>query len=152
MAVRILAAIVVYLAAAAAPGWAQGPGDPPLTSSTGEAVGWLQWLEGHGATTVLLWASWTPEGEAVLADSARMQSIAGGRGLGFVVVALQEPIETSRAALETRDLPWLHDRHGALLKTLRVYAIPTIVVVAADGTVLARLEPSARALEAWPGP
>jgi hypothetical protein len=46
-------------------------------------------------------------------------------------------------------MPWLHDRHGMILKEYRVTRVPAVLVVARDGRLLDRLDPSPEAIAAW---
>ncbi len=147
-----LAVAILYLVTATTVSYAQGLSDPALTSPNGDPVAWSAWLGEHGSAVVLLWGSWTPGSEPVLVDAPKIQSVAADRGLDFVVVALQERYEVSRAALGSHKLPWLHDRHGALLKVLRVYDIPAMVIVSQDGAVLGTIEASSQALKHWKRP
>lgn len=116
------------------------------------AVGWNDWRRDHVPVALLVWASWAPTADAVLAGLAELESAAGERGLRLAVLAVQEPVEDSRAALAGRNVDWLHDRHGALLKELRVIRVPALVVVEAGGGVGDRLEPTAAALRSWRSP
>jgi hypothetical protein len=125
---------------------AQVPAEVSLSAPDGASVSWSARLEARGPCAVLLWGSWLPESDSVLAEVPDLQRIASERGLDLVVVAIQEPREVSRSALGNLGVSWLHDRHGSMLKVLQVFEVPRLVVVADDGTVRARIEPSAGAL------
>lgn len=73
-------------------------------------------------------------------------------GLHLVVLVVQETLEEGRAALRGHDVGWLHDRHGALLKQYRVIEVPSLLVVAADGRPLAKMEVSVEAVRGWSAP
>ena len=128
------------------------PAPPPtLLQADGASVGWDDWLDTHGSTAVVLWASWLPEERRDLKLLAGIRRAADDKGLNFVVIALQEPIEASRESLGPTGLVWLHDRHGAILQHLLIYRVPALAVIDKDGTVLARLEPDPEALSRWTG-
>ncbi len=124
---------------------------PPVavTAPDGGLVEWSRLVHRHGPVAVLLWSSWAPRGRAVLASCEELAGAAGRHGLAFLVVDVQEPVGAARRALAGSGLAWVHDRHGRLLRRYRVFHIPALLVVARDGTVLARLEPRPEALEAW---
>jgi hypothetical protein len=69
----------------------------------------------------------------------------------LVVVSVQEDLDDARRGLEGTEAAWLHDRYGGLLKHYRVVTIPGLLIVAADGEVLARLAPTVEALRGWKG-
>jgi hypothetical protein len=100
---------------------------------------------------VLTWASWAPGADDVLRQSAALASACESKGLGFVVLDVQETLEEARSALSGLKQPWIHDRHGALLKEYRVIRVPSLLVLSADGRVLGKLEATAEALRAWEG-
>lgn len=112
-------------------------------------VGWTQWLEGRAPVAVLLWASWAPRADATLAQVDELSSACRSAGLGLLVVAVQEPFADAEAILGRRSVAWLHDRHGQLLKLYRVLQLPSLVVVEADGSLSARLDPTPEALRGW---
>jgi len=145
---RLFAISVLLLA-----GWgtssAQTVPPPSLSLPNGETIVWNDWLADHGSTAVVLWASWLPDDQKMVAGLGEIRRAAADTGLDFVVIALQEPIEASRKALNPTGLDWLHDRHGALLKHLLVYRIPALVVIQRDGTISARLKADPEALRQW---
>jgi len=126
------------------------PAPPPtLTQPDGVTVDWSAWLAAHGSTAVVVWASWLPEEQRDTKDLVKIRQAAGDKDLGFVVIAIQEPIDASRRVLGPSGLPWLHDRHGAILQHLLLYRVPALAVVQSDGTVLTRLQPDPEALNQW---
>ena len=137
----LLATVGSAVVDAASPVLLMGPDGVPRGPS--------DWLDEHDRTAVLVWASWIPGAEEVLADAEALRQVCVERGLRLLVVAVQEPVEASRSLLDSRDLPWLHDRHGALLKTYRVTRIPVLVLLEPDGTLIARLSPTAEEIRAW---
>ena len=56
-------------------------------------------------------------------------------GLHLVLLDVQETLADGRKALGGSSVNWMHDRHGALLKQYRVITVPSVIVVAADGTL-----------------
>ena len=144
----ILATCICILVTAAV-SYAQPAPAPMLSQSDGKSVGWTDWLTTHGSTVVVVWASWLPGEQRNLSLLNELRRAADARKFDFIVIALQEPIADSRDALEASGIPWLHDRHGAMLKHLLVYQIPAMAVVYKDGTVLARLSPDPEALTQW---
>lgn len=115
----------------------------------GGAVEWGGWLAANGPAAVLLWASWVPGSIEAIGDSDRLRAACREQGLTLVAVSVQEPLADSRAALPPDGLLWLHDRHGALLKALRVIKVPALVVVGRDGRPMATLAPTADAVAGW---
>jgi len=122
---------------------------PTLTSPAGETVDWQEFVAERGPLAVVLWASWAPRADSVresfgeLADAARTQE------LTLVVIDVQESFDEAKKILGEGDFPWLHDRHGSVMKTLRVIRVPGVVVVTAAGDVAERLEPTPEALRQW---
>ena len=110
---------------------------------------WGAWLEEHGPTVVLVWASWAPRSQAALDESSNIAAEGAARDLGFVVLDVQEPYADARDALAGSGFEWFHDRHGALLKLYHVIRVPSLVVLSASGEVEARLDVSAEALRTW---
>ena len=148
---RILApfALCCLITATSFVSTAQPPPPPRLVQPDGVSVDWNEWLAEHGSTAVVLWGSWLPENQKRLEGLAEIREATNTTGLSFVVIALQEPIAASRDALGSSGLPWLHDRHGAMLKHLLVYQVPALVVIHRDGTVLGRLQVDSEALTRW---
>jgi len=124
--------------------------DPPLVDgASGAPVVWSDWVARRGPVAVLAWASWSPTASEVLGRHAELSAACGERGLHLVVLDVQEPLEDGRRALGAAGVAWIHDRHGALLKTYRVIELPSLVIVSKNGEVLARLGPSAEAVRGW---
>ncbi len=145
--------LLLILVVMAGPWWipnASAAG-PAVTTSGGSPVDWAGWVEEQGPVAVLLWASWAPGARDVIAGVGGLETAAATRNLGFVVVSVQEELDEARRGLEGTNVAWLHDRYGSLLKHHRVVTIPVVVIVARDGEVLARLDPTAEALRGWTG-
>lgn len=125
--------------------------DPPVVveDPNRQVVTWSEWLETEAPAVVLLWTSWAPRADAALAEVDELSEWCRSAGLELVVVAVQEPFADAEAVLSRQSAPWLHDRHGELLKLYRVLQLPSLVIVEADGSVAARLEPSAAAVREW---
>ena len=116
---------------------------------SGQAVSLSEFLGENGPVALLMWASWAPKATQVIDRHAALAAAGREAGIDFFVVDVQEPLADAKSALDSKKVAWLHDRHGALLKQYRVIRVPSLVVVAADGEVLARLEPTADALRSW---
>jgi hypothetical protein len=124
--------------------------DPPLAYGvSGAPVGWSDFLARRGPVAVLVWASWAPAAAEVLDRGEELSRAARDRGLQMVLLDVQEPLEDARRALDGSGLEWIHDRHGALLKTYRVIAVPSVIIVSPQGEALARLAPSPEAVRDW---
>ncbi len=123
-------------------------GTVELNAADGTAVSWDQWIAANGPAAVLFWASWTPDADQILTQAAALEQTAQQRQLQFVVVSVQEELDAARARLDEH-VRWLHDRHGRLLRRLRILEIPSLVIIDPEGEVLSRLEPSPDALERW---
>ncbi len=121
-----------------------------VTAPDGSPVQWSRLLEQHGPVAVLFWASWSPRGRSTLAACGRLREAARKRGLELLIVDVQESLPDARYALADSGIPWVHDRYGRLLRRYRVLRIPRLLVIAKNGGVTARLEPTADALEAKP--
>jgi hypothetical protein len=138
----LVAAAVLALPAVAA--------DPPLVYGvSGAPVGWSDFLARRGPVALLAWSSWAPESAEVLDRSEELSRAAGERGLQMVLLDVQEPLEDARRTLDGSGLEWIHDRHGALLKTYRVIAVPSVIIVSPQGEALARLDPIPEAVRDW---
>ncbi len=144
-------AVFCLVLATSAMSFAQPAPPPMLGQPDGVNVGWSDWLGAHGSTAVVIWASWLPEEQRDIKGLADIRRAAADKGLDFVVIAIQEPISASRDALGSSGLPWLHDRHGAMLKHLLIYRVPALAIVRKDGTVLARLQLDPQVLAKWSG-
>jgi hypothetical protein len=66
-----------------------------------------------------------------------------------VIVAVQEGFDEAATVLERSRAPWLHDRHGAILKEYRLIEVPGLIVVDGQGRVEAKLDPTPAALAEW---
>ena len=124
--------------------------DPPLADGvSGAPVTWSDFATKRGPLAVLVWASWAPESDSVMNRHADIAAACREAGLTLVVLDVQETLEDGRTALAEREVAWLHDRHGALLKQYRVIRIPSLLLVSSDGEPLARLDPTAGAVRGW---
>jgi hypothetical protein len=132
-----------------APAAAQAPEALQLMNPLGDPVDWTEWLNDRGPTAVLVWSTWVPDSRVTASRFDALARACSDRGLGFVVIDVQEPRDAARRVLEAHDVQWLHDRHGAVLKHYRVTRLPRLLIVAGSGEVLARLDPSPEALAGW---
>jgi hypothetical protein len=140
-----LAAVLAVTAVGAA------AADLHLTAADQTPVRWNQWLADRGTCAVLVWASWAPGAEADQRIWSSLERAATERGLPLVVIAVQESFADANRALAGAEVTWLHDRHGAVLKEYRVIEVPSLIVVDGEGTLRARLDPTAEALAEWRG-
>ena len=127
--------------------------DPPLADGiSGAPIAWSDWVGKRGPVAVVVWASWAPGAGAVIDIWDEIVKGCRESGLHPVILVVQESLADGRAALGPREIPWIHDRHGALLKQYRVIKVPSILVVSAEGETLARLDPTAEAIAGWRRP
>jgi hypothetical protein len=127
--------------------------DPRLVDGvSGAPIAWTDWVAKRGPVAVLVWSSWSPDAGAAMDGYEALVAACADAGLHLVVLDVQETLEEGRAALGDRDVGWLHDRHGALLKRYRVIEVPSLLVVDADGSPLAKMEASAEAVRGWRAP
>ena len=127
--------------------------DPRLVDGvSGAPIAWTDWVAKRGPVAVLVWASWAPEAEARMDGYARLAAACADAGLHLVVLDVQETLEDGRAALDAREIGWLHDRHGALLKKYRVIEVPSLLLVGDDGEPLAKIEATPEAVRGWSAP
>ena len=121
--------------------------DPPLVDGvSGAPVTWSDYLAKRGPVAVLVWASWAPDARSVVGDYQAMGKASREAGLHMVLLDVQETLADGRKALGGSSVNWIHDRHGTLLKQYKVITVPSVIVVAADGTLLQRLEATPTAL------
>jgi hypothetical protein len=126
--------------------------DPRLVDGvSGAPIAWTDWVAKRGPVAVLVWASWAPTADETIERHAEFVQASSESGLQLVVLVVQETLEEGRAALGGRDVGWLHDRHGALLKRYRVIEVPSLLVVAAEGQALGKLEATPEAVVGWNG-
>jgi len=126
--------------------------DPRLVDGvSGAPIAWTDWVAKRGPVAVLVWASWAPMAEATMDGHAGLATACAEAGLHLVVLDVQETLEDGRAALDSREIGWLHDRHGALLKKYRIIEVPSLLLVAADGEPLAKLDATPEAVRGWSG-
>ena len=112
----------------------------------------MDWVSKRGPVAVLVWASWAPTAEATMDGHAGLSKACANAGLHLVVLDVQESLEDGRSALGGREVGWLHDRHGALLKKYRVIEVPSLLLVTADGEQLAKLDATPEAVRVWSNP
>ncbi len=145
----MLGTLAIAVAGGAAP--AAAADEVTVTTPSGEAVGWTGWVGDRGPVAALLWASWIPDAGAQLEVVPAMAAAARAKGLELVLVTVQDDLEAAGRAIGATEVPWLHDRHGELLKHYRVVRIPALLVIGRDGRLIGRLEPDPQALRAWKG-
>jgi hypothetical protein len=127
--------------------------DPRLVDGvSGAPIAWTDWVAKRGPVAVLVWASWSPDASETIERHEELAIACADAGLHLVVLDVQETLSEGRAALASREIAWLHDRHGALLKRYRVIKVPSLLLVAANGTSLATMEASPEAIRNWSGP
>ena len=127
--------------------------DPRLVDGvSGAPIAWTDWVAKRGPVAVLVWASWAPTAEATMDGHAGLSKACADAGLSLVVLDVQECLEDSRSALAGREVGWLHDRHGALLKKYRVIEVPSLLLVTAEGEQLAKLDATPEAVRVWSNP
>ena len=121
--------------------------DPPLVDGvSGAPLVWSDWVAKRGPAAVLVWASWAPEAKSVAGDYQAFARASREAGLHLVLLDVQESLEDGRQALAGSGINWIHDRHGGLLKLYRVIKVPSVIVVAEDGSLLQRLDATPEAL------
>jgi len=150
--------IPIVLALAVAGGMAavvaaQAPAEQQVQAvrPDGTPVGWQLWVQRRAPVALVMWASWTPQATQVLDRLPEIAAACRAKGLKLAVIDVQEPMEDGRRALEGSGVEWLGDRHGSVLKRTRVIRVPSLVILAADGSVAARLEATAEAVSGWSG-
>lgn len=121
--------------------------DPPLVDGvSGAPLVWSDWVAKRGPVAVVVWASWAPDATSVVGNYQAIARAGREVGLHMVLLDVQETLADGRKALGGSSVNWIHDRHGALLKQYKVITVPSVIVVAADGTLLQRLEATPAAL------
>lgn len=124
--------------------------EPPLTDGvSGAPVTWGEWLPRRAPVALLVWASWAPGADQALAAYETVERASAAAGFELVLLDVQEPLADGRAALGGRDVAWIHDRHGALLKLYRVIEVPSLVLLDGDGEVVGRIDATAEAMRDW---
>ncbi len=147
---RVFPVFVAFLLMGVAIGYAA---DPRLVDGvSGAPIAWTDWVAKRGPVAVLVWASWAPTAEVTIDGHGNLAKACADAGLHLVVLDVQESLEDGRAALGGREVGWLHDRHGALLKKYRVFEVPSLLLVAADGEQLAKLDATLEAVSGWSSP
>lgn len=127
-------------------------GGPDLRYPDGTPVPWDRWLAETAPVAVVVWSSWQPRAPEVLENRAALKAACRAKGLNLVFIDVVEPLEDGRKAFAGTELTWLHDRHGSFLKRCRVVTVPALVILNRKGEVVARLEATAAAVEAWSAP
>jgi hypothetical protein len=139
------AALAIFLAATIS-----YAADPRLVDGvSGAPIAWSDWVAKRGPVAVLVWASWAPDAEDSLEAHGALAAACKEAGLHLVVLDVQETLDEGRSALYGAEFGWLHDRHGALLKQYRVIEVPSLLLVAADGRALGKIEASPEAIQRW---
>jgi hypothetical protein len=124
--------------------------DPRLVDGiSGAPIAWSEWVAKRGPVAVLVWSSWAPDAQDSLKSYEALAAACKEAGLHLVVLDVQETLEEGRSALSGTDFGWLHDRHGALLKQYRVIEVPSLLLVAADGRTLDKIEATPEAIQSW---
>jgi hypothetical protein len=124
--------------------------DPRLVDGiSGAPIAWSEWVAKRGPVAVLVWSSWAPDAQDSLESYEALAAACKEAGLHLVVLDVQETLEEGRSALSGTDFGWLHDRHGALLKQYRVIEVPSLLLVAADGRTLDKIEATPEAIQSW---
>jgi hypothetical protein len=119
--------------------------DPRLVDGvSGAPIAWKDWVAKRGPVAVLVWASWTPTAEVTMDEHPGLKAACADAGLHLVVLDVQESLEDGRTALDDRD--------GVLLKQYRVIEVPSLLLVAGDGTALAKLDATPEAVRGWSNP
>jgi len=131
---------------------AQAQGPALVDGVSGVPIDWDAWVGKHGPAVVLMWTSWAPGADDAIDAHAAIAAAGREKNLELILLDVQEPIADGRAALGSKGIAWIHDRHGALLKQYRVIRVPSLVIVSSKGEVLARLEPTAAAVSGWNTP
>lgn len=127
--------------------------DPPLVDGvSGAPLAWGDWLPRKGPVAVLVWTSWAPDAETVMDRYEGINEACAEAGLFLVILDVQESLEDGRSALGPRGVNWIHDRHGALLKTYRIIKVPSLLLLSADGETLGKIDASAEAVLNWKTP
>ena len=117
---------------------------------SGAPVAWTDWVAKRAPAAVLVWASWSPDADATIENYEKLSAACAEVGLHLAILDVQETLDEGREALARHHvIGWLHDRHGALLKQYRIIEVPSLVVVAADGSELAKMEATPEAVRAW---
>lgn len=135
---RNLSVLLTATSIVAAAVWAS-TGGMQLTLPDGEPLSWDEFVAREGPLVVLVWASWAPEAQKSLERGEPLRRAAEELGYRFVIVDVQEPMRQAQRALGEGDLPWLHDRHGELLKRYRVLRLPRLLVVDENGELRYRM-------------
>jgi len=144
LAVALGAALIAPAASAAEP-----RAEVQVAQADGTPVVWERWVSRHAPVAILVWASWAPRAGDALARIGELQAAARAKGLEVAVVDVQEARGDAQAALSRTGVPWLHDRHGSLLKRYRVIRVPSVIVIDKTGQAAARLEATPEAIGEW---
>jgi hypothetical protein len=120
-----------------------------VRASDGESTPLDSWLAERGPAVLLIWATWAPRSEQSLVVLDELQAACAERDLALVVVDVQEPFEAGWDVFAGGDVPWVHDRHGVLLKHFRVIKIPRLLVISSDGDLVQQSAVSVDFVRNW---
>jgi thiol-disulfide isomerase/thioredoxin len=103
-----------------------------------------------GPGVVVLWSSWLPGAQEFAALLPEVEEAARGRGWRGVVVLFQDDPAQGLAGLPERGLSWprVVDARGELARVLKISRAPVVLLVSAEGAVLAQAGPAARDVRA----
>ncbi len=120
-----------------------------IVASDSTPLNWEAWVSRHGPVALVVWASWLPSAKATLAALGPLRAACRKRGLFLAVADVSETLEQASVALAGVKVAWVHDRHESILKHYRLVRIPRLLILDRKNRVVARLDVSAAALEAW---
>ncbi|NOZ79092.1 MAG: hypothetical protein GXP48_07935 [Acidobacteria bacterium] len=112
-------------------------------------VRWQSWVSRHAPLALVVWASWLPRSKAALNELGALQDACRRRGLHLALVDVSEPLQDGSTALAGVGIPWVHDRHGSVLKHYRLVHIPCLLILDKESRLVAQLDVSVAALQAW---
>lgn len=120
-----------------------------VSVAEGRSESFDSWLGANGPAVLMVWATWAPRADTALERLARIRRACEERDIALVLVDVQEPYEVGREALRQYGLPWIHDRHGQLLKHFRIIKIPRLLLVGAGGELISQADVSEDAVRSW---
>ncbi len=97
-----------------------------------------------GPAVVVLWSSWLPGAQEFAALLPDIEEAARGRGWRGVVVLFQDDPTEGLSRLPQRGLFWprVVDARGELARRFKLSRAPVVLLVNADGAVLAQAGPN----------